>query len=240
MDITERIEKYVNSQNEKIWNELRSQYIFQLTYNPFETSWASKTDGNFAHIITPNLDIDFDSFTHELLHVYMDYLGLSAYPDLINGIMGENSMGILVVESDLISHLYNFCSHKKMFPYFKQMGFSEYNFVESRISFNDNDLNFIKNGFNLRGKQSQFIDQLIGYSLALMNNVVEEDKSKCEIYLAELKKINPELFKIVEDFDNEWKDCKHLNLLEVFLKFEEKLENWLVKQNLTFENDYCR
>jgi hypothetical protein len=169
----------------------------------------------------------------------MDYLGLSNYPDFIFSINGENSFGILVVDSNLISHLYNVCSHKKMYPYFNEMGFSEYKFVSERVTFNQNDLNFIKIGFQSNHSRALYIDQFIGHTLTLLNNVVEEDKSKCLNYLSQLKSINEELFKIVGDFDNEWESSNHLNLLEIFLKFEKKLDDWLSENNLTFDNNYC-
>jgi hypothetical protein len=73
-----------------------------------------------------------------------------------------------------------------------------------------------------------------------MNNVIDEDKEKCQNYLKEMKLLNPELFQIVEDFDANWNNSTDLNLTEVFLPFEERLENWLVKNNLTFENHYCK
>lgn len=120
------------------------------------------------------------------------------------------------------------------------MGFSEYNFVDQRITFNQNDLDCIKNGFLSNGKQSKYIHQFIGHSLSLMNNVVDEDKEKCQNFLEEMKLLNPELFQIVEDFDTNWNNSTDLNLTEIFLPFEERLENWLVKNNLTFENHYCR
>ncbi|MNR99770.1 hypothetical protein D3C72_310100 [compost metagenome] len=240
MDITNQITNYINSQNQKIWNELEPNYLFRFIYNPLEYSWTGRTDGAIATITTPNTKIDYESFTHELLHVYLDYLGLSPYPELIYSIRGESSMGILVVKSDLILHLYNFCSHKKMYPIYKEMGFSEYNFVDQRITFNQNDLDCIKNGFLSNGKQSKYIHQFIGHSLSLMNNVVDEDKEKCQNFLEEMKLLNPELFQIVEDFDTSWNNSIDLNLTEVFLPFEERLENWLVKNNLTFENHYCR
>lgn len=240
MNISNQLEKYINSQNRHIWEELKPYYNFVLTYDPLESSWASKSEDITAEIITPTREIDYDAFTHELLHIYLDFLGLSKYPDFVYSIQGANSFGILVVESSLISALYNFCSHKKMYPYFKQMGFSEYRFVNARIFFNDADLNFIKNGFLSRGKQSKYIDQFIGHALSMMNDIVEEDKAHCAKYLLKLKEVDEELYKIVEDFDQEWANSKDLDLLSIFLVFEKKLDVWLEKKNLTFDNDYCR
>jgi hypothetical protein len=238
MDISNQIEKYINSQNRKIWEELKPHYNFILTYDTSQQSWASKSEGNIAQIVIPDNVINYDAFSHELLHIYMDYLGLSNYPDFIYSIIGENSFGILVANSNLVAHLYNVCSHKKMYPYFKEMGFSEYKFVDERISFNQSDLNIIKNGFQSNHSKALYIDLFIGHSLTLLNNVVEEDKSKCQNFLLQLKAVNGELFKIIEDFDNEWENSKDLNLLELFLKFEKRLDDWLSENNLTFDNDY--
>lgn len=240
MNISDQIPKYINYQNRQIWEEIKLHYNFILTYNPLEKSWSCTTEDLIAEIITPTKEIDYEAFTHELLHIYLDFLGLSKYPDFIYNIMGENSFGILVVESSLISALYNFCSHKKMYPYFKQMGFSEYRFVNARIYFNDLDLNYIRNGFLSNGKQSKYIDQFIGHTLSMMNNVVEEDKVHCEKYLQKLKEVDEELYRIVEEFDREWEYSKDLDLLSIFLIFEKKLDDWLIMRNLTFENDYYK
>lgn len=240
MDLTDKIENYINSKNRVIWEEVKSKYHFKLVLDLSEFSWASKVEGNFATIVTPHLNIDFDSFTHELLHVYFDFLGLTPYPTLIHTTNSLNSLGILVIESELISHLYNVCSHKKMFTVYKELGFSEYNFVDARISFNDNDVNYIRNGFSSTGKQSEYIHQFIGHTLSLMNNVVEEDKTRCSKYLSILKSVNPELFEIVYNFDKSWENATDLDLLKFYSLFDQELDNWLVNNNLTFDNDYFK
>lgn len=238
MNITTEIDKYINSQNLDIWNEVKNKYVFQFTYNPFETSWLSRTENGIANIVTNTKEINYESFTHELLHIYLDSLGMSKMPELMYNIVGENSFEILLEES-LVPFIYNVCSHKKMFPYFKKMGFSDYYFVQERINFSLEDLLFIKNGFLNSDSKLIIINQFIGHSLALLNNVVELDNSKCANFLLQLESIQPELYNIIETFDKKWKDSVDLNLTPIFLNFENELDKWLVKNKLTSENSYC-
>ena len=119
------------------------------------------------------------------------------------------------------------------------MGFSEYNFVQERITFGDNDLNFIKSSFENNESKLIAVNQFIGQTISLLNNVVLEDKPKCLNYLQKLKNIQPELFDIIHKFDNDWNNSIDLNLTPVFLNFENDLENWLIKNKLKSENNYC-
>lgn len=238
MNITSEITNYINYQNQNIWNEIKNEYVFNLIYDPFETSWMSKTENGIATIVTNSKDINYSSFTHELLHIYLDFKGLSEMPELIFSIVGENSFEILL-EQDLIPFIYNVCSHKKMFPFYNEMGFSEYDFVQERINFGINDLRFIKNSFENNESKLIAVNQFIGQTISLFNNVVSEDKAKCSNYLKDLKSIKPELYRIIEKFDTDWNNSTDLNLTPVFLEFENDLETWLVKNNLTSENNYC-
>lgn len=235
MDITLEIEDYINSQNQKVWTELKNKYFIRLIYDPSEYSWKVNTKSGIATIVTPNKIIEYHSFTHELLHIYLDYKGLSKSNELVSGMTGELSREILSI-NDLVESLYNFCSHKKMFPYYIEMGFSEYFFVQSRISFTRLDLLCIKLFFRFKKTKPKGINQLIGHSLALMNNVVLEDKPKCLKYLKKLKNINPDLYQIVEEFDSKWTASTDLDLASKFFDFENKLNNWLKKNKITAGN----
>jgi hypothetical protein len=234
-DITFQIENYINSQNQNIWNELKNNYTFQLIYDPSEYSWKGKAENGIATIITPTQELEFHSFSHELLHIYLDYCGISNLEDLLYGIMGEHSFEVLT-ENNLTGILYNFCSHKKMFPFYKKMGFSEYQFVQERISFSNYNIFEIKLLFAFKKSRKKAVNQFIGQSLSLMNVVVEEDKSKCEKYLKKLQKIKPNLFKIISDFDKKWNESTDLNLATTFLNFEYELNEWLIKNKITAGN----
>ncbi|MDM1042253.1 hypothetical protein ACTS9T_16220 [Empedobacter falsenii] len=232
-------ENYINYQNQEVWDKVNSIYNIKLIYNSSEYSWASKTEGNYAEIVTPTLEIDLESFTHELLHIYLDYLGLTKYDDFINSKTGKNSFELLRYKSDLASFIYNLASHRKMFPYYNKMGFCSKKFVQERINFNDNLLIQLEN-LSHNNCQIDFIHNFIGNVYSLMNNVVKQDEKKCKNFLFKLRKVKPELFDIIYNFDFEWTKSKDLNLLHYFIEFENDLEIWLIKNNLTIENNYCR
>ncbi|MDM1298086.1 hypothetical protein HXZ94_06195 [Empedobacter falsenii] len=232
-------ENYINYQNQEVWDKVNSIYNIKLIYNSSEYSWASKTEGNYAEIVTPTLEIDLESFTHELLHIYLDYLGLTKYDDFINSKAGKNSFELLRYKSDLASFIYNLASHRKMFPYYNKMGFCSKKFVQERINFNDNLLIQLEN-LSHNNCQIDFIHNFIGNVYSLMYNVVKQDEKKCKNFLFKLRKVKPELFDIIYNFDFEWTKSKDLNLLHYFIEFENDLEIWLIKNNLTIENNYCR
>lgn len=199
-DITSQIESYINEQNVSIWNELKKEYSFKLYFNPTETSWRGKAIGNTAIIITPTEIIEYHSFTHELLHIYLDLLGFSTFEEVKQSMVGEYAFSFLI-NTDLTSWIYNFSSHKKMLPFYKSMSFSEESFVQDRISFTTRDLIHIKDTSKSNKTICESIDQYIGHTISLMNNVVKSDEAKCLKYLHKLKELKPNLFKIIMNFD---------------------------------------
>ncbi len=222
-NITSEIDKYINFQNQQIWNELKQKYTFLLFHDTSEYSWGVKVEGNLVYIVTLDRNINHASFTHELLHVYLDHLGLPKCFELMHSISGIFSFSVLTA-NNLISHIYNFCSHKKMYTYFKEMGFSEYDFVNERISFNDEDLGYLKERLD-----NKDYNDFIGHSLSLLNNVVEEDNLKVMRYLSSLKDLNHGLYSIVERFDTNWNNSVDLNLIDIFSGFEIELDDWIKK-----------
>ena len=225
-DITSQIESYINEQNISIWNELKEEYSFTLFLDLTETSWKGKADGKTAIIITPTRLIEYNSFTHELLHIYLDFLGLSSLEEVVHNIIGEYTFSFLL-SNDLTSWIYNLCSHKKMFPFFTSMGFSEESFVQERGSFSKRDLINIKDLSKSRNTRCDSIELFIGHTISLMNNVVKEDDVKCAKHLLNLKKLKPILYKIISDFDTKWDNSQDYNLAEKFSDFGLELNHYL-------------
>ncbi len=230
-DITSQIESYINKQNISIWNELKEEYSFTLFLDITETSWKGKADGQTAIIITPTQLIEHHSFTHELLHIYMDHLGLSSLEEVIHNIIGEYAFSFLL-DSNLVAEIYNFSSHKKMFPFFKSMNFSEESFVQERILFSKRDLINIKNLSKSRKTVCCSVEKFIGHTISLMNNVVKIDEVKCAKYLLKLKELKPILFKIISDFDAKWDNSQDYNLAEKFSDFGLELNQYLEKRKI--------
>jgi len=229
-DISNKIELYINHQNSKLWAELKYNYLFNLIIDGSAKTWKVGITQKQVEIITPNEEINISSFTHELLHVYMDFLGLPDGTELMKGIKGDKSFKILT-ENNLLSSIYNFCSHTKMYPFYHSMGFSPEEFVSDRIKVNLTELLVIRLGRNFKLTKNFAINQFIGHSISMMNNVNPNDKKRTIKYLTKFKKIEPALFEIVSNFDQDWRNSDNLNITHYFLEFESNLNNWLENHN---------
>src|SRR5690606_1275999 len=126
------IQENINSQNIELWNDLSSKFDFKLIYSPTEISWRVDSSLNPIEIYTSDKSANIPAFTHELLHVYIEYNGMSTDGDLINSIYGDESFEILTTNA-LFARIHNWCCHTKMFPYFIKMGFDDSSFISDRI-----------------------------------------------------------------------------------------------------------
>jgi hypothetical protein len=220
-----KIDNYINDQNRKIWNDLSSKYTIELLYNPKEFSWKINTEDSHRKIITtPTKKVEIDSFTHELLHLYIDDLGMSTPKEILYSINGQQSFDILT-KKGLFSIIHNFCSHKKMFYYYIEMGFSEDKFVSSPAKFGF--FTYLSLKRKIKNNLEEGITDFIGNAIALFNNMGHKKAEYNSKKLAQLKKLSPNLFEIVEKFDQEWNDLENFNFLIPFKNFNNELEVWL-------------
>ena len=89
VDITDRIEECITDKNRSIWDQLAPHYHFELLLDKNEYSWKAKLEYGTATIVTPTEILCQSSFTHELLHIYVEHLGLSKYNDIVHAISGD-------------------------------------------------------------------------------------------------------------------------------------------------------
>ncbi len=227
-NISDSIGNYVNDQNRELWNNLKSKYRFELFHDSNEYSWKTQRENGVVIIVCPNLEISYASFTHELLHTYIEDKGMTEFETFEASYKYDTILGNFVF-SMLFSRCYNFFAHKKMYPYFKQMGFSEYDFVSDRIKYSTFQHFKTKMLFRIKKLRIFGIETFLGNFFELKNNVVKEDMGKCQKGLGKLKKLQPELYSIADRFDNIWKDQKDLDLLVPFNDFKHNLILWLGK-----------
>ena len=224
---TDKIDEYINFKNKYLWNQIREKYNIRLILDSSEYSWLMIRTANGYDIVCPNTEISYSSFTHELLHIHLEDLGMIDYDSFYNSYKYDNLFDPLF--TNLFGYIFNFSCHKKMFPFYKQMGFSEYDFVQQRIDYNWKRHLKIKILFKIRKMKLLAVDQFLGNFFALKNNVVTADNEKCKKYLNKLKNLNPELYGIAERFDDKWDTAENYNFLETFNQFKADLRNWLVK-----------
>lgn len=226
------IEDYINHQNISIWNEIKDEYEFRIECIPKEISWRVTIEDGLVTFITPNKKINIPSFTHELLHVYIENLGMSTAKDLLQSIYGDHSFEVLT-QNDLFAKIHNFCSHKKMYPYYKEMGFSENSFLSSRAKLRLLDVFFLKLHSKLDVTKQNAVMDFIGYGVSLYNDIGKQNIQTNEKSLHKLKRIEPSLYRIIENFNQKWEESSDLNLAKIFIEFDKNLDGWLIKQRIT-------
>ena len=225
------ITNYINEKNKSIWNELKGLYQIDLIYNPKEYSWKVNKEAEKFIITTPTNKIEIESFTHELLHIYIEHKGMSSPEDILHSMYGKESFKILTTNG-LFAKIHNFCSHKKMFPYYIELGFSEKKFLSHKANMNFFDFSILKSSFLKKEKIKLSIVDFIGFSISFFNNEGKSQAKKNARCLGKLKKIRPDLFEIIERFNLNWEDSTDFNLSREFMKFDYELNEWLIKNKI--------
>ncbi len=228
-NISDKIDNYINNKNQALWNELNSVYEIELFYDENEYSWFVEINSKKVKIVSNELDVNIPSFTHELLHVKLDMLGMSTFEDL-EYFTSSNLIFNNFIFRNLLYRTRNFHSHKKMYPYFNEMGFDDEDFVSERARFS------FMSGIKLRiFKRIKYlktigIEQFLGNFFALKNDFVKSDKKNIDRSLKRLKNIDKELYYIADDFDTEWHNRDDYDYIKSVEIFSENLKEYLMKK----------
>ncbi|MEQ8237931.1 MAG: hypothetical protein RIA69_01895 [Cyclobacteriaceae bacterium] len=229
-----KIQDYINEQNESIWKELSQSYKIELIHEPKEWSWKINTEDPWIKkIITPTREIEISSFSHELLHLYIDHMGMTTPKEILHSIYGELSFQVLT-KNGLFSILHNFCSHKKMFPFFIEMGFNEKDFISFPAKFGYLTRLTLKS--KMIQKQAVGVTDFIGNTLALMNNMGSSNEKYNSKKLKKLNAISSSLFSIIEVFDQSWANTSDYDIIPSFIIFEQELNEWLINNKIKFSH----
>lgn len=221
----------INHQNIKLWNELNSQFDFKLIYSEKEISWRVNSETNPIEIYTSSKTPEIPSFTHELLHIYIESKGMSTDRNLLHSIYGKKSSQILT-RNALFAQIHNCCSHTKMFPYFIEMGFAERAFIADRIKLRNINYYILRIGFSFKKTLSLAVTDFISHTTALFNDNEFANRKNIIKSLKKLQKLNPSLFKIVEKFNVRWRNSEDVNLAYYFQEFDNELNEWLIENKI--------
>ena len=192
------------------------------------TSWGIENDK--PNIKTPKDDGDIPSFTHELLHLYMDHLGMTSKRFIFENIMSVTVL--LFLNRFMFDHLYNISSHKKMYPYFRGMGFKDVDFVKKTNSFfTQFDFTIIKICKRLNIFSKLYVSQFIGHTLSLMNDVVEVRRDQDRRFLYKLSRLDRELYKVIYLFDSKWSRQEDLNCQDNFYELSNGILKYLFRHD---------
>jgi len=224
---TLNISKYLNHQNKELFDELSEVYDIKLYLDSSVNTWG--TDNNSPVIRTPEDNLNIAFFTHELLHIYLDYKGLTRKEDIYNRVFHIDVLAT-INKQFLFDHIYNVSSHKKMYPLFRKMGFKDYEFWANKGAFAGCfDYCLIKICKRLNVMSSYWISRYIGHFFALKNDIVSKHDNHNRKLLYKFYKLDRTLYRIVYDFDYKWSKQKSLNCWNNYRELSCDLYYWLKK-----------
>jgi hypothetical protein len=197
--------KVIDTRNRKLWEEILSEYEVSVEASHNEEHHCY-TESKKAIIYIPLKDICPDSFTHELLHIYIRQKGVFIGTNLKLKLLQSNILAKIFVPG-LVEHVGNCLDHIKMFPVYVSLGFQNEKFLFDYHTpkCTDQEISDIKSQYKFGSKfYSKAVEVYIGKYIGIKGEVNEEFDYKK--HLTALKKIDEELFYSLENLTTSWMD----------------------------------
>jgi hypothetical protein len=233
------MKELIDFRNEKLWTELKEHFniTFEESQNGEYSCYTQNDDVTFYYVKS-NLCID--SFTHEMLHVYLRMNDCFIGGGLKNTI-NQSKILTSILSFELIEHMGNCLDHIKMLPIYLNMGFDREKFI---LDYHDHkcsneELKFLKKNYKISKKVNPVaVDLYFGKFFAIKadpNNSFDYSSQ-----LSVLKKIDPLLFQISERMIDFWNEIKienrqiiDDNYHSVLFEYYENLKKWISKTRFT-------
>jgi len=203
----EIINKHRNDYNSEYWDSVLEKYPnlkIEETASEVSGAWSNATDAR----ITINVRSNFDStLTHEMLHLYLDYLKIR--PSFVLTQKSYDYFWIReIFERSELDDSGNLMSHVKMFPIFTELGFEEELFIEN---FNTTEVSKkvvreLKDAYkSLKGNETLTRSYVRNYfkAMFLMKGCINKKIHYFELREV-LRKTDEKLFSILNNFWSQW------------------------------------
>ena len=204
------ISRLINDRNRAMFKKVESKYIlnFEPSYNGEHSVYTIQNNMTFyipVGIYSP------DSFTHELLHGYIDY-----HEAFIGGnfkiTMWQSNIYKQIFDAPLAEHITNCIVHTLMLPLYLQMGFERSKFLYDYDTFKAEPgiINLIAIHYR-QGNQYNYtaIRNFIGKYFAFQCDPNPAFDYTFE--LAQFKKIDRHLYQIIDSYFLQWADYDFTN-----------------------------
>ena len=232
------MQELIDSRNKDLWDKLSEKYNVSFEQSENEEYGVFSENDHVTFKIDYN-NLCKDSFTHEMLHVYLRLMDCYIGAGLKNTIkMSKILSNIMTYE--LLEHIGNCLDHIKILPQYLDMGFDREKFLldyhASKCT--EEELLFIKRNY----KSGKFINPEVADSFMGVHIAILADPNESHDYtyqLNQLKKIDPLLFNINEKLIDFWKEIKienrepfDDNYNTVLFNYYENLKKWISKSKI--------
>ena len=228
----------IDYRNENLWNQIQESHNIEFEDSANEEYSCYSQGNNIIFYINKN-DLRKDSFTHEMLHVYMRMKEFYFGSSLTNQ-LASNSLLSSLISEELVEHIGNCLDHIKMLPIYLEMGFEREHFLLDYHLYKctNEEISQFKKFYKIGNKINlNAVDPYIGRIVSILAD--PNDTFDYSSDLEKLKNIDPLLFQIVERLTNHTKELKVENrafldddYLTVIGNFIENLKRWIAHNKI--------
>ena len=199
----------IDNRNLKLWNSLQTIHEIEIRKEKRPDYLAFSKSGKTI-ISVPSDNLDTASFTHELLHIYLRTKQVFIGGGLTLSI--KDSANLSKIFSDnLIEHIGNCLDHIKMLPEFLRLGYNENDFLSdystnklTQEEISEISMHYATTILFKKVYKASAVDFFIGKYFAA--NSCPNKTYDYTRELLDLKKIDTDLFQILETFLADWKN----------------------------------
>lgn len=231
------IKKLIDERNEEIFKKVSEKFVIKFAESNNGEHSVHSINNDITFFI-PKSIFDVDSFSHELLHAYMDYYDVRLTSNF-KLTMWQSNIFTRLFDTHLSEHITNSISHTLMLPHFLNLGFDRSRFLFDYYEYK------CEPGFI--NQISKFYRQGNKFSLSAIRNFIGKYFAfKCDPNpefdysqeLKQLKMIDNKLFNIINDYYRMWDRYDFTN--DEYSEFREKnslfyisLKPWLNGKTFT-------
>lgn len=213
------INQFIDERNSELWNSLSSN--FKISIEPSNNKeYSCFTQNNDAILYVDENNICKDSFTHELLHIYLKDKEFFLGSSLKLAIAQSRILSRLFSEA-LIEHIGNCLDHLKMFEIYKDLGFRQDKFLLDFYDYKCTDIEIsdLRRNYKIGNKINTIaVDFYVGKLVAILcdPNVENDYQQPLTIF----KKLDTKLYSIVEKLIEDTK-AYDLNNDDIFVSYRD-------------------
>jgi len=231
------MKEFIDERNIVLWNQLNEKFNIEIE-SSFNNEYSCFTQNEKAIIYVDYQNISKDSFTHELLHIYLKFKEFYLGSSLKLAIYQSNIL-TKYLSDNLLEHIRNCLDHLKMFKMYKELGFDENLFLldYNEYKCNSFELGELKANFRIKKNINPLaIDFYIGKLIAMLCDPNENHNYITQ--LSEFKKLDIGLYTIVEKLVNETKEFDietndiFISYRDISTAFYSRLVKWIHKNHI--------
>jgi len=197
----------VDSRNQFLWNEINNNYNTKFKSSKNNEYAVFQQSKNVTFFVDEN-NLCTDSFTHEMLHVYLSLNKIHISGALKLRLLADDFFSS-ILSPNLVDHIGNCLEHTKMLPLYLELGFDREKFILDYDVFKCEEIelkNFELYYSNQTVINKNAIDPFIGRIVAILADPnVSFDYS---IQLKRLQKVDTKLFQVITNLFKNWSELK--------------------------------